>query len=160
VAATPAAMIGESPAGMMTLANRLCHCTACPPAAASVDPITPPMSACEELDGMPSSQVSRFQMMPPARPANTTVSVTRPVSTRPLAIVAATLSDRNAPTKFSTPDRATATRGSSALVAMEVAIALPVSWKPLVKSKASATMTTRTSTKSFTGLASSAGCPV
>ena len=94
---------------------------------------------------MPKNQVSRFQVIPPARPANTTVSVTRLVSTRPLAIVAATASDRNAPTRLSTPDIATATRGSSAPVAIEVAIALPVSWKPLVKSKPRAVMTTSTS---------------
>ena len=80
--------------------------------------------------------------MPPTSPANTTVSVTEPVSTRPLAMVAATLNDRNAPTRFSTPESATATFGGSAPVAMDVAIALPVSWKPLVKSKASAVITT------------------
>ncbi len=147
-------MMGDSPAGMITLATRSRHWTACPPAAASVEPITPPIRACDELDGMPSSQVIRFQMIPPARPAATTVRVTRLVSTRPLAIVAATVSDRNAPTRLSTPDRATATRGSSALVAMDVAMALPVSWKPLVKSNPRAVMTTRTSTKSFTATGS------
>ncbi len=98
-------------------------------------------------------------MIPPARPAATTGSVTTLVSTRPLAIVAATASDRNAPTRFITPDKATATRGLSAWVAMEVAIALPVSWKPLVKSKHSAVMTTRTSRKSFTRAASPAAVP-
>jgi hypothetical protein len=66
-------------------------------------------------------------MMPPARPASTTVRVTKSVSTRPLAIVAATASDRNAPTRFSTPDSATAVRGPSAPVAIDVAMALPVS---------------------------------
>ena len=69
------------------------------------------MSACDELDGMPNSQVSRFQMIPPARPAATTCSVTAAVFTRPLAIVAATASERNAPTKLSRPDTATAIRG-------------------------------------------------
>jgi hypothetical protein len=86
----------------------------------------------------------RFQVIPPASPAATTVSVTSLVLTRPLAIVAATASDRNAPTRLSRPDKATATRGSSALVAIEVAIALPVSWKQLVKSKPRAVMTTNT----------------
>ena len=97
-------------------------------------------------------------MIPPARPAATTVSVTSLVSTRPLAIVAATASERNAPTRLSTPDKATATRGLSAPVAIEVAIALPVSWKPLVKSKARAVMTTSTRIRSFlTGIASLPG---
>ena len=39
--------------------------------------------------------------------------------------------------------------GGSAPVAMEVAMALPVSWKPLVKSKARAVMTTSTRIASF-----------
>ena len=61
---------------------------------------------------------------------------------RPLAIVAATAVDRNAPTRLSTADSATAVLGFSAPLAMEVAMALAVSWKPLVKSKASAVTTT------------------
>ncbi len=142
-------MTGESTAGMTTLETSPCHSTALPPAAAIVEPITPPISACDELEGMPSSQVSRFQMMPPARPAATTVRVTLPVATRPLAMVAATVRERNAPTKFSTPETATAVRGPSAPVAMDVAIAFPVSWNPLVKSKARAVMTTRTRTVSL-----------
>src|SRR6516225_2751360 len=151
-------MIGDKAAGMMTFEVKPCHLTALPPAAAIVAPITPPMSACDELDGMPNSQVIRFQMIPPARPAATTVSVTSAVFTRPLAMVAATASERNAPTRLSRPDKATATRGDSAPVAIEVAIALPVSWKPLVKSKARAVMTTRTRiTSFFTGTASLAG---
>ena len=43
----------------------------------------------------------------------------------------------NAPAKFSTAEIITATRGFSAPVAIDVAIALAVSWKPLVKSNAS-----------------------
>ena len=149
VAATSAAMIGEKTAGRMTLETRPCQSTALPPEAAITEPITPPMSAWEELEGMPNSQVTRFQMMPPARPAATTVSVTTLVSTRPLAMVAATARERNAPTKLSAPEIATAVRGPSAPVAIDVAIALPVSWKPLVKSKHRAVMTTRTSTVSL-----------
>ena len=60
----------------------------------------------------------------------------------PFAIVAATASDRNAPAKFSTAARATARRGESARVEIELATALAVSWKPLVKSNASAVATT------------------
>src|ERR1700691_3968015 len=94
-AATRPGMIGESTAGRTTLETSPCQSTALPPAAAIVEPITPPISACEELDGMPNSQVTRFQMIPPARPAATTVRVTLPVSTRPLAMVAATARERN-----------------------------------------------------------------
>src|ERR1700749_3432181 len=94
-AATPAAMIGESTAGRTTLETSPCQSTALPPAAAIVEPITPPISACEELDGITNSQVTSFHRMPLARPAATTVSVTTPVLTRPLAIVAATARERN-----------------------------------------------------------------
>src|SRR3954462_14352054 len=107
------AITGESTAGSTTLDTRPCHFTAENPAAASVAPTTPPISACDELDGMPRYQVARFQKMPPARPANTTVSVTPVEFTSPLAIVAATLNDRKAPTRLSTLDRATATFGGS-----------------------------------------------
>src|SRR3954447_11379693 len=60
----------------------------------------------------------------------------------PLAIVAATASDRKAPTKFSAAAIVTATRGAIARVEIDVAIALAVSWNPFVKSNASAVATT------------------
>ncbi len=116
--------------------------TPCAPTAAIVAPTMPPISACEELEGIPRSQVSRFQTMPPTRPANTSSSDTMLESIRPLAIVAATAVDKKAPTRLSTADSATATLGFSAPLAIEVAMALPVSWKPLVKSNASAVITT------------------
>ncbi len=62
--------------------------------------------------------------------------------TMPPEMVVATLTERKAPAKFSTAAMATATLGLRAPVAMEVAIALAVSWKPFVKSKASAVMIT------------------
>lgn len=91
---------------------------------------------------MPNSHVTRFQTIPPTRPASTTSSVTTPASTIPLAMVAATASERNAPTMLREADSSTACLGFSARVAIEVAIALPVSWKPLVKSNARAVATT------------------
>ena len=64
-------------------------------------------------------------------------------ATIPDEIVVATFSEMKAPARLSTAESATATRGRSARVAIEVAIALAVSWNPFVKSKASAvTMTT------------------
>ncbi len=127
---------------MSTLDTRPVQTTPLAPAAASIAPTMPPISACDELDGRPKSQVSRFHTMPPTRPANTSSRVTSPGSTRPLAMAAATAVDRNAPTRFSTADMVTATFGLRAPLAIEVAIALPVSWKPLVKSNASAVITT------------------
>src|SRR4051794_4057043 len=129
-AATNPAMTGDSIAGSTTFDTTPCHWTPEAPADAIVAPTTPPINACEELDGTPRYQVSKFHVMPPTSPANTTVRVTRSVLTNPLAMVAATLKDRKAPTRLSSPDSATATFGGSAPDAMEVAIALPVSWKP------------------------------
>src|SRR4051812_5276670 len=72
-------------------------------------------------------------------------------STMPEAIVAATASERNAPTKFSAAAIVTAERGPIARVEIEVATALAVSWKPLVKSNARAVPTTihRTTSESI-----------
>ena len=97
------------------------------PPATKAAPTTPPMRACEELDGNPKYQVSRFQRMAPTRPANTTVSVMSPLLTMPLAIVAATERESSAPTKLRAPASRTATRGRRAPVAIEVAIAFAVS---------------------------------
>ena len=62
----------------------------------------------------------------------------------PLAIVAATATEMNAPTKLRIDASPTATRGGSARVAIVVAIAFAVSWKPFVKSKNTAVPTTMT----------------
>src|SRR5262249_45331320 len=112
------------------------------PTATNIAPTTPPIRAWELLDGSPKYQVTRFQTIAPTRPAKTIVVVTSLWSTMSLAIVEATSSDRKAPTKFSTAAGATATRGLSGRVEIEVATTLAVSWKPLVKSNASAVATT------------------
>ncbi len=130
-------------AGMMTLATSPCQCTALEPLAAHVAPTSPPMSAWDELDGMPKYQVIRFQAIAPMSAAKTMFSVVSDELTIPLAIVVATLSDRNAPAKFRSAATVTATRGGSARVAMVVAIAFAVSWNPFVKSNASAVPMTR-----------------
>src|SRR3954464_5009701 len=129
-------------AGIATLSRRPLQSTADGPWAASVAPTIPPISACDDEDGNPNHQVVRFQAIAPISPAKTVSSVIEVESTIPLAIVAATASDRNAPTKFRLADIATAARGERARVDTEVAIALAVSWNPLVKSKASAVPTT------------------
>ena len=67
----------------------------------------------------------------------------------PVAIVAATASEMNAPAKFRIAASVTASRGDSARVEIDVATALAVSWKPLVKSNASAVATTIQRTKSW-----------
>src|SRR3954469_6426722 len=136
------ARIGATIAGIATLSSRPLQSTAEGPWATRVAPTIPPINACDEDDGSPNDQVARFHAIAPIKPANTVSSVIEVESTMPLAIVAATASERNAPTKFRLADIATAARGESARVDTEVAIALAVSWNPLVKSKASAVPTT------------------
>jgi len=134
------------------------------PNPAMVAPTSPPRRACEEDDGRPSSQVRRFQTMPPTRPARTTMSrrvpclplslpmncgLGNPVfiwmpSITALVMVRATLTEINAPMRSRVAARVTAILGDSAPVAMDAAMAFPVSWKPLVKSKARAVRTTMT----------------
>src|SRR5215210_6594713 len=116
-----------------------------------------PITACEEDDGRPKYQVSRFQKIAPIRPAKTIGSVTRSASTMPLAIVAATSSERKAPTKLRIAAMPTATRGDIARVEIEVATALAVSWNPLVKSNASAVATTIHRTTSFSMCSAGSG---
>src|SRR3954452_23999124 len=83
-------------------------------------------------------------MIAPIRPAKTTVGVIESAFTIPFATVAATASEMNAPTKFRIAANVTATRGGIARVEIAVATTLAVSWKPLVKSNASAVPTTMT----------------
>ena len=131
---------GATSAGIATLSSSPFQLTA--PPEASVAPTTPPIRACEDDDGNPSHHVTRFQAIAPIRPANTVSSVTEPASTMPVAIVAATDSDRKAPRKLRLEAMITAIRGDIARVETEVAIDFAVSWNPLVKSKAIAVATT------------------
>ena len=93
--------------------------------------------------------MTRFQTTAPTSPANAIDSVTIPGSMIPVAIVAATFSEMNAPAKFSTAATITAVRGDSALVEIDEATTLAVSWNPLVKSNTSAPATTSTSRNSL-----------
>jgi hypothetical protein len=94
-------------------------------------------------------QVIRFHVIAPTSPTRTTSSVITAASTIPVATVAATSIDTNAPRKLRIAALTTAVRGESAFVETLVAIELAVSWKPLVKSKKSATATTAISSSSI-----------
>src|SRR4051795_13533537 len=143
-AATENARTGAMAAGTSTFSTMPSPLMTSAPSATNAAPISPPISACDELDGRPSHHVAMFHAMAPTRPANTTVVVIAPASTIPEPTVAATFSEMKAPAKFSTADSATAKRGDMARVETEVAIAFAVSWKPFVKSNASAVTTTIT----------------
>src|SRR5690242_269985 len=125
--ATAKATSGATTAGTINLSTRPCHSTEPDPADAKTEPTRPPIKACEELDGNPKYQVIRFHAIAPISPANTTVGVTAPVSTKPCATVAATLSETNAPMKLNSAASATAGLGASARVEIALATTLAVS---------------------------------
>src|SRR5918997_4248115 len=139
-----AATTGESTAGRTTLFTTVLKSIAPAPPATQVAPIRPPNSACEELEGSPRSQVTRFHTIAPTSPAKITTGSMSVSSTRPPEMVFATWAERKAPITFRHPASATAVRGRNAPVAIDVAIAFAVSWKPFVKSKTSAVITTTT----------------
>jgi len=102
--------------------------------------------------------VNRFHTIAPTRPASRIINKADPplavnsgfgapllswILITALVTVSATSTDRNAPMRFKIADRATAVLGFNAPVAMDVAIAFAVSWKPFVKSNAKAVVTTR-----------------
>src|SRR5207302_8777419 len=104
------------------------------------------ISAWLELDGNPKYHVTRFHTMAATSAEMTSVCVDSSGGMMPLPTVVATAVPDSAPTKFSTPAISTARPGESTRVATTVAIALAVSWKPLMKSnvRPSARMRRRT----------------
>ena len=114
------------------MSNTPLHLTECE--AASAAPTRPPISACDEDDGSPKYQVSRFHAIAPTTAAKTTMSPSPPTggAITPAPTVAATLVETSAPTTFMTAASASAARGVSAFVEIDVAIAFAASWKPLV----------------------------
>src|SRR5574342_772612 len=128
------------------------------PSAGRVAPIIPPARAWDEEEGSPHHQVRRFQTMAPTSEANTTTSTaSKPRAfsmskwMTPLPMVFATWSSPpmkagSAATKLKKAAQPTATSGASTRVETTVAMELAASWKPLMKSKASATRTRRMTT--------------
>src|SRR5215211_6203996 len=138
--------MGATTAGISTFPRSPFPRIASGPAAANAAPTTPPIRACDELDGSPKYQVTRFHEIAPIRPAKTTVGVIAPELTTSEATVAATASEMNAPAKLSAAAYVTARRGAIARVEIEVATTFAVSWNPFVKSNMSAVATTITTT--------------
>src|SRR3954470_4655060 len=113
-----------------------------PWAEARAAPQRPPMSAWLELEGKPIHQVKRFQTMAPSSAHITVFKVMKWLSTKSLPIVLATAVKARAPRRLKTVARAMAWRGVMTRVETLVAMAFAVSWKPLMYSKASATIRT------------------
>src|SRR5688572_11983448 len=114
------ATTGATSAGTMTFSSRPAPKIASAPLEANAAPTTPPISASDELDGSPKYHVTGFRTIAPVSPAKITVVVTRSALTMPLATVAATLIEMNAPTKFRIADSVTAVFGARARVEIEV----------------------------------------
>ncbi|CAM5394743.1 hypothetical protein STANM309S_04713 [Streptomyces tanashiensis] len=109
---------------MTTLSSTPPQITSVPPASAA--PTMPPNRACEEEDGRPKYQVTRFQMIAPTSAAKRMPIPLSPVgvSMSPSLTVLATPLPMKAPARFMTAAIASAARGVSARVDTEVAMAL------------------------------------
>ena len=125
-------MIGDPTKGMSTLPTMPSTCHEPSPAEMNAAPSSPPMSAWLDDDGIPSRQVRRFQMMAPTSAAAITDCDSTFVSMSPVPMVPATAVPVSAPKKFATALIAMAQLGFSARVLTLVAMALAVSWKPLM----------------------------
>ena len=95
------------------------------------------MRACDEEDGRPNHQVSRFQPMAPMSAAATDDQALVPCGRLDDALAdgrgdLAEAETVTPPSRLATAAIARATRGVRARVETEVAIALAASWKPLV----------------------------
>src|SRR3954469_4281689 len=111
------------------------HVMAAVPPRAIAAPAYPPMSAWEELEGMPYRQVMTFQMIAPSSAAKITFGLTKLCSIIPPPIALATPSEPlNAAAKLKTAAQITARTGLSTRVPTIVAMEFAESWKPLLKS--------------------------
>src|SRR5882757_4374086 len=81
---------GDATAGSRIFDTTVLKCTAPDPDAIHTAPISPPNRACDEDDGSPSSQVTRFHRMAPTRPPKMIAGVTLVSSPMPPEIVLAT----------------------------------------------------------------------
>ena len=122
------------------------------PALTTAAPVSPPISACDELVGSPQYQVITSQLMAPMRAARISRGSTTSGCTTPRPTVVATFTPKpKAATKLKTAAHTTAWSGVRTRVDTTVAIELAASWKPFRKSKSSATTMTKTTSDS-TGL--------
>lgn len=124
------------------------------PAALIAAPANPPMSVCDEDDGMPSHQVIKFQEIAASSPErimgrvmNSLKTVFDTVSAIPNSPMMY-LATKKA-MKLKAAAQSTAWKGVSTLVVTMVAIELAASWKPLMKSKISANAMTSISNVIF-----------
>src|SRR5664280_2193969 len=115
---------GEITIGMTILVSTPTHRTVL--LAARDAPTMPPNNRCEDDDGRPFHQVSRFHAVAPMRAEPTMIRPTMPDcgSMMPLPTVSATLVPMKAPKRLKTAAITRATRGVSDRAETEVAIAI------------------------------------
>lgn len=102
------------------------------PVCAVTAPMSPPMRACDDDDGMPKYHVNSPHKMAAPTLARMTNCVTLAASTMSRPMVVATLVEMMAPTKLRTAAMVMAERIERARVEMQVAMALAASLKPLM----------------------------
>ena len=142
---TPKPMIGEMIRPISTFVTPVtCPWSSSPkpqttwdgPTATTTAPATPPVSACEDEDGMPNHHVPRFQTIAPMMPQKITVTAltgSTPSRLTNLPIVFATaVPPRMGPRNSKVATMTTACTGVIARDAMTVATMFDASWKPLV----------------------------
>jgi hypothetical protein len=118
----------------------LAKITAPVPLPAIAAPINPPTNVCDELDGMPSHHVIRFQIIAAIIAEKIRFRVTILGSITPFPIVFATFNGKiRKARKLHNVARLTADIGDSTFVETTVAMELAESWKPLIKSKSRTT---------------------
>ena len=118
------------------------------PAFATAAPAMPPTRACDELVGKPAYHVITSHAIAPISPAKITWLSKIAGFTTSFAIVAATAVPKiRKAAKLKNAAHATAWRGERTRVDTTVAIEFAASWKPLKKSKASATAMMRTTVR-------------
>ncbi|EAU62856.1 hypothetical protein STIAU_8438 [Stigmatella aurantiaca DW4/3-1] len=131
------------------------------PSTGTVAPIMPPASAWDDEDGNPHHHVSRFHTMAPISAEKMTISTAEGPAARnisksmmPLPTVLATCTPPpKAAMKLKNAAQATARFGDSTRVDTTVAMEFAASWKPLMKSKTSATATMKmTAESSISGM--------
>src|SRR5690242_890624 len=131
--------IGDSTMASSVFDNPL-HTAAESPALATPAPTSPPISACELDEGMPSPQVIRFQTMAPISAAKITEASTTLGSMIPVPMVLATCRPNTVKAmKLKKAAQNTAYCGRNTRVETMVAIELAASCRPFRKSNASAT---------------------
>jgi hypothetical protein len=118
---------GDEISGTSTLRCSAPQLNAEKPPRATTAPASEPISACDELDGMPNHHVNRFQKHAPHSADSTTTWLTSFGSAKPAAMVLATAVPVSAPVKSSAAASSTAVRTGKTPVETTVAIALAAS---------------------------------